>query len=78
MEMVEQQCPPVATRGGFRKDRSQSIQELIAVSIIPEYLSPFYAPADYVMERSRRIYSCLSWHSSIFTTVFPFCKAIMQ
>jgi hypothetical protein len=65
MEMVGHQCPPVATRGRLRQDRSQPTHELIAVGIISKYLSPFYASADYVMERSWRIYPRLSWHTSL-------------
>jgi hypothetical protein len=42
--------------------RSQAIQKVVSVIIRPKYIGTFNPPGHHVMQRSRGIKPCLSWH----------------
>jgi len=62
MEMVGYQRPGVTARFAFAHNPGQSIYKIIAIVIVEEKFTPFYPPADDMVQRSGFVNSGLSWH----------------
>jgi len=62
MEMIRNQRPAVAGRGGLLQNRTESFQKPISIGIVFKNVSSLDTPAYDMMQGTRRIYSGLTWH----------------
>lgn len=63
MNMVGDKRPGKTIRMRFRKQFRQPVQKILPVIIGSKYLTSFDSSDDHMMQRTRRIYSCFSWHN---------------
>jgi hypothetical protein len=64
--MVGNKCPCETFRFGFRYYDPQPFCKKIPVGVIMEDAAARYPPDNDVIERSGRIYTCFSWHGSLY------------
>jgi hypothetical protein len=62
VEMIGYQRPGVTKRFTVADNPGQALDEIIAIIVIEKKLSPFYPPADDMVQGAGRIDSCFSWH----------------
>jgi len=62
MEVIRNQRPAVAGRGGLLQNRSESFQKSVSVGIVFKNVSSLDTPAYDMMQGTRGIYSGLTWH----------------
>jgi len=62
MEMIQNQRPAVAGRGGLLQNRTESFQKPVSISIVFKNVSSPHTPAYDMMQGTRRIYSALTRH----------------
>jgi len=64
--MIWDQGPCVALGLGFFEDDSQAVKEGVAVLVVSEEVSSFYAPGHDMLQEAGSIKSWLAGHSSLF------------
>lgn len=66
MEMIRDQRPAVAGRGGLLQNRTESFQKPVSIGIVFKNVSSLDTSAYDMMQGTRRIYSGLTWHVTSF------------
>jgi hypothetical protein len=71
---LRDKCLCKTVRRCFGNKRAKAVCKIIPLKIKPKNLSPFDASDDYMVQGTRRIYSCLSWHASAIARLGSYRK----
>jgi len=63
MEIIWNQRPAIAGRGGLLQNKTESFQKPVSIGIVFKNVSSLDTPAYDMMQSTRRIYSGLTWHA---------------
>jgi len=66
MEMIRNQRPAIAGRGGLLQNRTDSFQKSVSIGIVFKNVSSLDTSEYDMMQSTRRIYSGLTWHVTSF------------
>ena len=74
MEMIGNQSPGITDCPSLQDQIGQTLQKAFAVNIIPKDVSPLDASGNNVMQRTRCIYSGMSWLGGFLSGLLRFVK----
>jgi len=66
--VIGQQDPAVTGGSGFLEQCLQTLQKIVLIGFVAEYVATLDTPDHHVMENPGRVKSCDSWHGERLST----------